>query len=47
MDEFNEALQKIGQHIYQQAGAATGGSSAAGGEEKKDDVVDADYKEVN
>ncbi|HEV2218513.1 MAG TPA: molecular chaperone DnaK [Candidatus Dormibacteraeota bacterium] len=46
MDEFNEALQKIGQHIYQQAGAATGGS-AAGGEEKKDDVVDADYKEVN
>ena len=47
MDDFNEALQKIGQHIYQQAGAATGGSSAAGGEEKKDDVVDADYKEVN
>jgi len=47
MDEFNEALQKIGQHIYQQAGAATGGSTASGGEEKKDDVVDADYKEVN
>ena len=47
MDEFNEALQKIGQHIYQQAGAATGGSAAGGGEEKKDDVVDADYKEVN
>ncbi len=42
MDDFNEALQKIGQHIYEQAGAATGG-----GEEKKDDVVDADYKEVN
>ncbi len=48
MDEFNEALQKIGQHIYEQAGAATGGGSASGGgEEKKDDVVDADYKEVN
>jgi len=47
MDEFNEALQKIGQHIYQQAGAATGGSASGGGEEKKDDVVDADYKEVN
>ncbi len=47
MDEFNEALQKIGQHIYQEAGAATGGSTSGGGEEKKDDVVDADYKEVN
>ncbi len=47
MDEFNEALQKIGQHIYEQAGAATGGSASSGGEEKKDDVVDADYKEVN
>src|SRR5467141_161814 len=47
MDEFNEALQKIGQHIYEQAGAATGGSASGGGEEKKDDVVDADYKEVN
>src|SRR5438067_7561593 len=47
MDEFNEALQKIGQHIYQQAGAATGGPATEAGEEKKDDVVDADYKEVN
>jgi len=55
MDEFNEALQKIGQHIYQGAGAAGGASSASaesdghdGGEKKKDeDVVDADYREVN
>jgi molecular chaperone DnaK len=52
MDEFNEALQKIGQHIYEQAGAAapsgqSGSASGAGGEEKKDDVVDADYREVN
>ena len=55
MDEFNEALQKIGTHIYQQGGA-DGATSAAGhadgqesGEEKKkeDDVVDADYREVN
>jgi molecular chaperone DnaK len=59
MDEFNEALQKIGQHIYQGAGtgAGTGGgtpSEASGsdghesGEPKKEeDVVDADYREVN
>jgi len=36
MDEFNEALQKIGQHIYQQAGAATGGPASGSSEEKKD-----------
>ncbi|TAN32562.1 molecular chaperone DnaK [bacterium] len=53
MDDFNEALQKIGQHIYQQAGAPAGGapqdgSPAAEGEQKKEeDVVDADYREVN
>jgi molecular chaperone DnaK len=49
-DEFNEALQKVGQHIYQGAGAASGGGpTPPGGEEKKpqDDVVDADYREVN
>src|SRR5205814_9182197 len=51
MDEFNEALQKIGQHIYQGAGAsaASGGPSdgTPPGEEKKEgDVVDADYCEV-
>jgi molecular chaperone DnaK len=57
MDEFNEALQKIGQHIYQEAGAATGGGqpSGSGGssspdgeaDKKQEDVVDADYREVN
>ncbi|HEV2032969.1 MAG TPA: molecular chaperone DnaK [Candidatus Dormibacteraeota bacterium] len=54
MDEFNESLQKIGQHIYQEAGAKSGdgsdGSASADGEHKKkeaDEVVDADYREVN
>src|SRR2546430_924092 len=52
MDDFNEALQKIGQHIYQGAGAtAPAGAPSDGapdGEQKKeDDVVDADYREVN
>src|SRR5215469_8880276 len=50
MDDFNEALQKVGQHIYQGAGAAAGGQGGAqpGEEQKpKDDVVDADYREVN
>jgi molecular chaperone DnaK len=51
MDDFNETLQKVGQHIYQQAGAAAGGGqqSAAGdaGDKPQDDVVDADYREVN
>jgi molecular chaperone DnaK len=52
MDEFNESLQKIGQHIYQEAGAPAGapadGTKSASGEPKKDeDVVDADYREVN
>jgi molecular chaperone DnaK len=49
MDEFNEALQKVGQHIYQGAGATSGGGqSTSGGDEKpQDDVVDADYREVN
>jgi molecular chaperone DnaK len=56
MDEFNESLQKIGEHIYQQAGAGVGASTGAGNpdgqessdQKKKDeDVVDADYREVN
>ncbi len=55
MDEFNEALQKIGEHIYSGAGTGGGESSASaqsdgqdGAEKKKDeDVVDADYREVN
>jgi molecular chaperone DnaK len=54
MDEFNESLQKIGQHIYQQQGAAAGapadGSTDGSGaeqEKKEGEVVDADYREVN
>ncbi|HYM67705.1 MAG TPA: Hsp70 family protein, partial [Patescibacteria group bacterium] len=53
MDDFNEALQKIGQHIYQQGGSPAGeaaqdGAGAPAGEAKKEeDVVDADYREVN
>src|SRR6202171_3352648 len=31
MDEFNESLQKIGEHIYAQAGAKSGGSSDGSG----------------
>jgi molecular chaperone DnaK len=51
MDEFNDALQKVGQHIYQGAGATgpSGGNPSSPSGEKKpdDDVVDADYREVN
>ena len=56
MDEFNESLQKIGEHIYQTAGAA-GADSSTGAhsdgtespdqKKKEEDVVDADYREVN
>src|SRR5467141_3253374 len=55
MDEFNEALQKIGQHIYQGAGSGAGTPSEASGSDgheggdgakkKEEDVVDADYRE--
>ncbi|TMD90626.1 MAG: molecular chaperone DnaK [Chloroflexi bacterium] len=56
MDEFNESLQKIGQHIYQGAGAGGGGGTSSDGGQsdgttgepkKEEDVVDADYREVN
>src|SRR5437764_94445 len=50
MDEFNDALQKVGQHIYQGAGtSAAGGNGTEPEAEKKpeDEVVDADYREVN
>jgi len=55
MDEFNESLQKIGQHIYQGAGTGGGGGTSSGGGQsdgageakKEEDVVDADYREVN
>jgi molecular chaperone DnaK len=47
MDEFNETLQKVGQAVYQEAGA--GGSQRqreGGGQDGQDDVVDAEYREV-
>ena len=50
MDEFNEALQKVGQHIYQEAGSASSADGSTGQEsgegKSQDDVVDADYREV-
>jgi molecular chaperone DnaK len=48
MDEFNDALQQVGQHIYQGAGAQAGPAEGQGGEQPKhdDNVVDADYREV-
>jgi molecular chaperone DnaK len=54
MDEYNEALQKVGQHIYEGAGATAGGPAGgpgappgSGEPKSQDDVVDADYREVN
>jgi molecular chaperone DnaK len=57
IDEFNEALQKIGTHIYQQGGEAAaaaphdgsqdGGHKPDGGKKAGDEVVDAEYREVN
>jgi molecular chaperone DnaK len=49
IDDFNEALQKVGQHIYQGAGAgaASGGGAQQKPPHKDDNVVDADYREVN
>jgi molecular chaperone DnaK len=57
IDEFNEALQKIGTHIYQQGGEAAaagshdgspdGGQKPDGGKKPAEDVVDAEYREVN
>jgi molecular chaperone DnaK len=48
MDEFNEALQKVGQAVYQEAGATAGSRQQPGpsGQQGEDDVVDADYREV-
>ncbi|MGI8564391.1 MAG: molecular chaperone DnaK [Candidatus Dormibacter sp.] len=48
MDDFNETLQKVGQHVYQEAGATSGtGAEPTGPADKgQDDVVDADYREV-
>ena len=53
MDSFNESLQKIGEHIYKDAGAPPGteepppAGAGAASDKGKDDVVDADYREVN
>jgi molecular chaperone DnaK len=54
MDDFNETLQKIGTHIYQEAGkpAGSGGGPQGAqpgepGHKKEENVVDADYREVN
>jgi len=55
MDELNDSLQKIGQHIYQTPGdgSAQGPDAGAGGKpgsqpgQDDADVVDAEYKEVN
>jgi molecular chaperone DnaK len=50
MDEFNDALQRVSQAVYQEAGTAAGGSPGGqpGASGKKDDgdVVDAEYREV-
>jgi molecular chaperone DnaK len=52
MDEFNETLQKVGQAVYQEAGAPGGGAGqqqrgTAGEQGRGEDVVDAEYREVN
>jgi len=49
MDEFNQALQKVGQAVYQETGAAGGGSRqqpGPSGQQGEEDVVDAEYREV-
>lgn len=49
MDEFNEALQKVGQAVHQGAGAASGPSGqrpGGAGQPDQEDVVDAEYREV-
>jgi molecular chaperone DnaK len=49
MDELNQSLQKLGQHIYQQQGAAPANGAQPGAQPKQEEegeVVDADYREV-
>jgi molecular chaperone DnaK len=51
MDELNESLQKIGQHIYSGAGGPGDGGSGpsedgSAPKSEEEDVVDAEYKEV-
>src|SRR5258708_21197727 len=54
MDEFNESLQKIGTHIYQQGGAdgaaaagRAGGPGASAQKRKGDERVDARYRQID
>jgi molecular chaperone DnaK len=50
MDEFNDSLQKVGQHIYSGSGPAPEEAAAAAGQGQKQpegEVVDADYREVD
>jgi molecular chaperone DnaK len=47
MDEFNDALQRVSQAAYQEAGASSGpGRQGGGGQGDDGDVVDAEYREV-
>jgi molecular chaperone DnaK len=52
MDDLNESLQKVGQHIYSSPngpstdGGAEPGASGPGQKKPEEDVVDAEYKEV-
>src|SRR5437016_3863003 len=50
MDELNESLQKIGQHIYSGTGGSGDGGSGptedGAAPKSEEDVVDAEYKEV-
>ncbi|HKA11173.1 MAG TPA: Hsp70 family protein, partial [Candidatus Dormibacteraeota bacterium] len=49
MDEFNEALQKVGHAVYEEAAAAGGGSRqqpGTGGQPDEEEVVDAEYREI-
>ena len=55
MDDLNESLQKIGQHIYSQTGGGPSGEGGApegepagthAGGKGEEEVVDAEYKEV-
>jgi molecular chaperone DnaK len=46
MDRFNETLQKVGQAVYQEAGAGARQGGQQGGRGDDDDAVDAEYREV-
>jgi molecular chaperone DnaK len=52
MDDLNESLQKVGQHIYSSPDGPSGdggsepGATGTGEKKPEEDVVDAEYKEV-